>query len=287
MRSLRCWLTFHNAVYSITTLGTWPLKMAATRINVIDLSSQNVVSFMGCIIELLNLQQQQTNIILPPSDVVPLPSMRIHPKHQHLYSQSKTKAKIFNITVKILFIHHNNISILPNNPLKPIINWTHLIQLNLSFNRLSILPKHQYFWRYFPKLTVLLLHDNELHSLSNIRQSLQSIASQIKVFTIHNNPCCKVSKYRHQILHLMPNLLLLNHHLVSDAEILGLYEEGSDEMPNTNVDSTEFKFISYNENYDGTQHLFIVENQLKILEEQRKASSPALKIQRAWRSYKS
>lgn len=254
--------------------------MPALQVNVIDLSSRDVESFIESILKSLSIHQ---NIVKLPSKVIPLPSMRIHPKHKYLYSQcngvmAKENSEIANVTTKILFLQNNNISILSNKSVNISINWTHLIHLNLSFNKLSTLPNHDHFWRYFPKLTVLLLHDNKLNSLSNIIESLQFIAPQIEVLTIQNNPFCRSSNYQPQIFRIMPNLLLLNDHIVSEAEVLGVHKDGNDQTSNIDIDLTKFKFISYHKDYNAHQHISLLDQQLNKLKNQQKS----VRFQMTW-----
>ena len=218
--------------------------------------------------------------------------MRVHAAHQHLYlkcidkTTADNQAEIFIIQSKILYLQQNNLTFLSNQTPKIIIHWECLIQLDLSSNNITSLPKHHNFWQFFPKLQVLLLHDNKLNSMAKLIESLQFIARQIKVFTIYDNPLCEsIAHYQSMLIRLMPNVLLINHHIVTESEILGRYKRGYQQLLNINIDAMEFEFVSYQPDNDKIQHLFMLKNQLKNLQKKRNHCTHAVKIQRLWRSH--
>lgn len=222
------------------------------------------------------------------------PAMRVHAAYQHLFiepappSPSEGELEILGISTQIIFLQNNRIHCLLNHNASLTIQWHHLIELDLSSNHLTALPKHECFWKYFPMLQVLFLQHNRLESLWNIVESLQFIGHQIRVLSIDHNPFCQTDRhYASKFIRMMPQLLLLDNYLVSDAERDGLYQRGQNQLCSITIDALRFAFVSHQNHCDNEAHLWILQNQLKNLAKQQKNCGFATRIQRTWRKYKS
>lgn len=123
---------------------------------------------------------------------------------------------------------------LPNNFLSNVddIQFLHnLIWLDLHNNQITSFPKVRYFWRNMSNLLVLNLHDNLFKSYLDL-QSVSGIKN-LTALTVYNTPMSvenaiqihvnknkNVINYRHQLVNSCFNLKALDHHLVSDEEIV-------------------------------------------------------------------
>ena len=67
-------------------------------------------------------------------------------------------------------------------------------------------------------LEVLYLHDNQVASLQ-LAEQLQG-AVNLRFLTMHNNPVCLDSNYRCVLVNLLSSLLVLDHHVIADEEII-------------------------------------------------------------------
>ena len=143
--------------------------------------------------------------------------------------------KIKLITLKCL-PNFKNLTILrlPNNFLSKINEIQYLenlIWLDLHSNQIQSFPRNRYFWRNLQNLLVLNLHENLFESYLDI-QSVSAIKN-LTALTVFNTPMSvdnaiqiniknnkNVVNYRHQLVNSCFNLKALDHHIVSDEEII-------------------------------------------------------------------
>ncbi|KAL0219518.1 hypothetical protein P9112_005171 [Eukaryota sp. TZLM1-RC] len=89
--------------------------------------------------------------------------------------------------------------------------------LDVSHNHLSRIPNAS-FWSSFTLLEVLFLNHNKLTSFS-MMSALCHLTS-LKILRLDGNPLTKSSSYRHYIVNSIPSLTCLDHHVVSDSEVI-------------------------------------------------------------------
>jgi Leucine-rich repeat (LRR) protein len=86
--------------------------------------------------------------------------------------------------------------------------------LDLSFNHLQRLDEN--IVTYFPNLTTLYLHANQLPKLSHLKK-LAGL-SQLKSLTLYGNPLEENKHYRNYVLYLFPELKQLDFSVITDGQ---------------------------------------------------------------------
>ncbi|XP_046360900.2 uncharacterized protein LOC124138349 [Haliotis rufescens] len=101
--------------------------------------------------------------------------------------------------------------------IEPLAGCRHLVKLDLHSNQLSSIPGMA-FWSGFRRLKFLHLHDNPLGKFETIH-SLGTCPRLIGL-TLYDTPLCLRKNYRHHVVNSVWTLRVLDHHVVSDEEII-------------------------------------------------------------------
>jgi hypothetical protein len=165
-----------------------------------------------------------------------------------------------------------------------------LIKLDLSYNRLSVLPGIN-IWKCLPRLETLLLHHNLLDSIYDIKNL--SILNNLSILTLYGNAVEHHPIYRHLLVNILSNIKLLDFYIVSDEELIenakfgskcGCYSRNLEHfLVQDNININNVPLLSANE-----QHQFHLNKaliQLKDVKLQHRKYSPVLIIQSVWRGY--
>ncbi|KAK3088682.1 hypothetical protein FSP39_022332 [Pinctada imbricata] len=120
----------------------------------------------------------------------------------------------------IAFCYNLQICILNNNFLTKIdglMTCHQLVRLDLHSNQLSDVPDMG-FWSGMRRLEVLQLHDNPLGKY----ETLQSLATcpRLAALTLYDTPLSLKRNYRHHVANSIWSLKALDHHVISDEEII-------------------------------------------------------------------
>eukprot|EP00742_Colponemidia_sp_Colp-10_P007263 GILJ01007807.1.p1 GENE.GILJ01007807.1~~GILJ01007807.1.p1 ORF type:complete len:1227 (-),score=171.45 GILJ01007807.1:179-3859(-) len=94
---------------------------------------------------------------------------------------------------------------------------SHLLKLDLSSNRLQILPGASA-WMRMSQLRILLLHNNELNSWSTVEDV--SSTPNLQYLTMYRNPLVSQPAYRPFLVNKMTSLMVLDVYAVTDEERL-------------------------------------------------------------------
>jgi hypothetical protein len=92
-----------------------------------------------------------------------------------------------------------------------------IINLSLALLQLTSVPG-QSFWSSLRKLRALNLHDNPLGRFETL-QNL-STAPSLTILTLFDTPLFLKKNYRHHVVNSIWTLKALDHHVVSDEEII-------------------------------------------------------------------
>ncbi|XP_003411181.1 leucine-rich repeat and IQ domain-containing protein 3 isoform X1 [Loxodonta africana] len=101
--------------------------------------------------------------------------------------------------------------------IQPLENCLKLIKLDLHGNQIKNLPGTK-FWIGLKNLKLLYLHDNAFVKLKNI--SVLSACSNLIALTLFDCPVSLKKGYRHVLVNSIWSLKALDHHVVSDEEII-------------------------------------------------------------------
>ncbi|XP_039270532.2 uncharacterized protein LOC120345171 [Styela clava] len=115
---------------------------------------------------------------------------------------------------------HLRVCILNNNYLtrfSALANCPELIRLDLHSNQITKLPDET-FWANLERLKILNLHDNGIGNLDSV-QGL-SVCARLTVLTLYDTPVSLKPNYRHHTVNSIWTLKALDHHVVSDEEII-------------------------------------------------------------------
>ncbi|KAL0248607.1 hypothetical protein GEMRC1_003841 [Eukaryota sp. GEM-RC1] len=173
-----------------------------------------------------------------------------------------------------------------HNPLKQfdsITRCSNLLYLDLSNSHLSRFPSSN-FWSLLSSLKILLLHDNSFSSLSAI-SSLLTIQS-LKVLRLDGNPLTRHVSYRHFVVNSFFSLILLDHHVISDSEVInGLNWSSTFPYWQALSDYACFDWKSLQGSSDlyGLQHVSTIFSNIFLIQ---KVISPIILIQRVFRGWK-
>ncbi|KAG9270110.1 leucine-rich repeat and IQ domain-containing protein 3 isoform X1 [Astyanax mexicanus] len=112
------------------------------------------------------------------------------------------------------------ICILANNfltKIDPLIECVSLVKLDLKGNQITHLPSAS-FWSNLKDLQLLNLHDNTIADRSNI--SALSGCPRLTALTLYDTPLSLKRNYRHCVVNSLWSLKALDHHVISDQEIV-------------------------------------------------------------------
>ncbi|KAL8596772.1 hypothetical protein ACOMHN_053868 [Nucella lapillus] len=168
-------------------------------------------------------QAEQTGYFLVPTQEYLL-------KHVGPYSGTKKElTKIF--MARLIGLHLRKlgdiplcsslqICILANNFLTKIdalCSCQQLVKLDLHGNQLTAIPGPS-FWSALRKLRALYLHDNPLGKF----ETLQSLSASpiLAILTLYDTPLYLKKNYRHHVVNSIWTLKALDHHVISDEEII-------------------------------------------------------------------
>ncbi|KAM9685452.1 leucine-rich repeat and IQ domain-containing protein 3 [Trichechus inunguis] len=101
--------------------------------------------------------------------------------------------------------------------IQPLENCLKLIKLDLHGNQIKNLPGTK-FWIGLKNLKLLYLHDNGFVKLKNI--SVLSACSNLTALTLFDCPVSLKKGYRHVLVNSIWSLKALDHHVISDEEII-------------------------------------------------------------------
>ncbi|ELT97561.1 hypothetical protein CAPTEDRAFT_143173 [Capitella teleta] len=116
--------------------------------------------------------------------------------------------------------HQLTICVLSNNyithfdALAPCVN---LIKLDLHSNQISLVPLPD-FWCRMHKLRLLHLHDNPIGGIENLHYLAN--CPQLNILTVYDTPLSLKRNYRHHTVNSVWSLKALDHHVISDEEII-------------------------------------------------------------------
>nr|XP_019599320.1 PREDICTED: leucine-rich repeat and IQ domain-containing protein 3 [Rhinolophus sinicus] len=96
-------------------------------------------------------------------------------------------------------------------------NCIKLIKLDLHGNQVKILPDTK-FWRGLKNLKLLYLHDNGFAKLKNV--CMLSACQSLIALTMFDCPVSFIKGYRHVLVNSIWTLKALDHHVISDEEII-------------------------------------------------------------------
>lgn len=74
------------------------------------------------------------------------------------------------------------------------------------------------FWFQMKQLRVLLLHNNPLNRLENLKYL--AACPRLEILTLYDSPLCMKDNYRHHAVNSIWSLKALDHHVISDEEII-------------------------------------------------------------------
>ncbi|CAD5121284.1 DgyrCDS9815 [Dimorphilus gyrociliatus] len=158
---------------------------------------------------------------------------------------------------------------------------TKLIKLDVSSNLIKNIPGF-HFWENFTDLRILHLHDNPIGSIEHIK-SLGALDS-ITILTLYDTPLSLKRNYRHHVVNSLWSLKALDHHVISDEEIIEDAKFGGRfAMFSNNFRINLYENASQNASYEDEMKIFceIINKTNKCLAHY----SPVLLLQRIFRGY--
>ncbi|KAG7332845.1 hypothetical protein KOW79_004679 [Hemibagrus wyckioides] len=96
-----------------------------------------------------------------------------------------------------------------------------LLKLDLKGNQITQLPEAS-FWKNLKDLQLLFLHDNSIsvwHDVSGL-----GVCPSLIALTLYETPLCRTGNYRHCVINSIFSLKALDHHVISDEEIIENWE---------------------------------------------------------------
>ncbi|KAM6217068.1 leucine-rich repeat and IQ domain-containing protein 3 [Rhynchocyon petersi] len=118
----------------------------------------------------------------------------------------------FSIALRVCIFSNNFIT-----DIQPLQNCLKLIKLDLHGNQIKHLPETP-FWIGLKNLKLLYLHDNAFAKLKNI--CVLSVCSNLIALTLFDCPVSLKKGYRHVLVNSIWSLKALDHHVISDEEII-------------------------------------------------------------------
>ncbi|XP_045148140.1 leucine-rich repeat and IQ domain-containing protein 3 isoform X2 [Echinops telfairi] len=101
--------------------------------------------------------------------------------------------------------------------IQPLANCSKLIKLDLHGNQIKALPETK-FWIGLKYLKLLYLHDNGFAKLKNV--CVLSACPSLTALTLFDCPVSLKKGYRHVLVNSIWSLKALDHHVISDEEII-------------------------------------------------------------------
>ena len=87
----------------------------------------------------------------------------------------------------------------------------------MSLTQITVLPSSS-FWSYMDQLQILNLHDNPIGAIENLHYLAN--CSNLLVLTMYDTPLSLKPNYRHHVVNSIWSLKALDHHIISDEEII-------------------------------------------------------------------
>ncbi|XP_076976733.1 leucine-rich repeat and IQ domain-containing protein 3 isoform X2 [Tamandua tetradactyla] len=116
------------------------------------------------------------------------------------------------ISLKVCIFSNNFIT-----DIRPLQNCLKLVKLDLHGNQIKILPDTK-FWSGLKNLKLLYLHDNGFVKLKNV--CVLSACPNLIALTMFDCPVSLKKGYRHVLVNSIWSLKALDHHVISDEEII-------------------------------------------------------------------
>ncbi|RDD38681.1 Leucine-rich repeat and IQ domain-containing protein 3 [Trichoplax sp. H2] len=189
------------------------------------------------------------------------------------------------IEIGSLYLCDNlTVCILANNFIRTfdaLIYCNNLQMLDVHGNQIVNVPSVA-FWSTLSKLSVMLLHDNGISSMSCVRKIANS--PNLAILTLHNTPISLKPHYRHHVVNSIFTLKVLDNYVIADEEII----EGckfTDQFSTKN----QFLYLKTERNFDqitnGDEAIKEINLLLSRANKIMAKNSPILIIQRYLRGY--
>ncbi|XP_017322751.1 leucine-rich repeat and IQ domain-containing protein 3 isoform X1 [Ictalurus punctatus] len=101
--------------------------------------------------------------------------------------------------------------------IEPLRQCENLLKLDLKGNQITQLPEAS-FWKNLKALQLLFLHDNDISVMSDV--SGLSVCPSLSALTLYETPLSQMRNYRHCVINSIFSLKALDHHVISDEEII-------------------------------------------------------------------
>ncbi|XP_047655712.1 leucine-rich repeat and IQ domain-containing protein 3 isoform X1 [Tachysurus fulvidraco] len=101
--------------------------------------------------------------------------------------------------------------------IQPLQQCVNLLKLDLKGNQISQLPEAA-FWKNLKNLQLLFLHDNNISVMNHV--SGLSVSPSLSALTLYETPLSRTRNYRHCVINSIISLKALDHHVISDEEII-------------------------------------------------------------------
>ncbi|KAF4072731.1 hypothetical protein AMELA_G00266360 [Ameiurus melas] len=101
--------------------------------------------------------------------------------------------------------------------IEPLRQCENLLKLDLKGNKITQLPEAS-FWKNLKALQLLFLHDNDISLMSDV--SGLSVCPSLSALTLYETPLSQMRNYRHCVINSIFSLKALDHHVISDEEII-------------------------------------------------------------------
>ncbi|KAM9475734.1 uncharacterized protein lrriq3 isoform 1-T1 [Clarias gariepinus] len=101
--------------------------------------------------------------------------------------------------------------------IEPLRQCVNLLKLDLKGNQITQLPEAS-FWKNLKALQLLFLHDNDISVMSEIAGL--SVSPSLNALTLYETPLSRRRNYRHWVINSIFSLKALDHHIISDEEII-------------------------------------------------------------------
>ncbi|KAK3540535.1 hypothetical protein QTP70_034089 [Hemibagrus guttatus] len=101
--------------------------------------------------------------------------------------------------------------------IEPLQQCVNLLKLDLKGNQITQLPEPS-FWKNLKDLQLLFLHDNNISVMSDV--SSLGVSPSLSALTLYETPLSRTRNYRHCVINSIFSLKALDHHIISDEEII-------------------------------------------------------------------
>ncbi|KAF5879899.1 leucine-rich repeat and IQ domain-containing protein 3 isoform X1, partial [Clarias magur] len=101
--------------------------------------------------------------------------------------------------------------------IEPLRQCVNLLKLDLKGNKITQLPGAS-FWKNLKALQLLFLHENDISVMSEVAGL--SVSPSLSALTLYETPLSRRRNYRHWVINSIFSLKALDHHVISDEEII-------------------------------------------------------------------